>query len=106
MSRIYLIVAEQREGKIRQVTLEALQAAASSAADGDRMTAVLIGSGLDSMANELSAYPLSEIHLIEHAGLQYYNPESYTAALLPVIENIRPDAVFLGHTALGRDLAP
>ncbi|RED56265.1 electron transfer flavoprotein subunit alpha/FixB family protein [Cohnella lupini] len=106
MSHTYLIIAEHRDGKIRQVTLEALQAARTISHDGDRISAVLLGSELDSLASQLSGYPLSEIHLIDHDGLRHYNPEAYVGALIPLLDSLRPDAIFTGHTALGRDLAP
>jgi electron transfer flavoprotein alpha subunit len=106
MSRMYLIIAEHRDGKIRQVTLEALQAARTASLDGDRISAVLLGSELDSLANQLSSYPLSDIHIIDHESLKHYNPEAYLAAITPLLDSLRPDAVFTGHTALGRDLAP
>jgi electron transfer flavoprotein alpha subunit len=86
--------------------LEALHAAHTASRDGDRISAVLLGSELDSLANQLSSYSLSEIHLIDHDSLKHYNPEAYIAALTPLLDSIRPDAVFTGHTALGRDLAP
>ncbi|MBB3108664.1 electron transfer flavoprotein alpha subunit [Paenibacillus phyllosphaerae] len=106
MSRTFLIIAEHRDGKLRQVTLEALQAASLAAKDGDSLAAVLLGSDLDGLAGELAAYALSDVHVIETDSLKQYNPESYVDALAPFIDSIRPDGVFLGHTALGRDLAP
>ncbi len=106
MSRTYLIIADHRDGKLRQVTLEALQAAKIAAREGDRITAVILGSQLTPIADELAEYPVSDIHLIEHDSLKHYNPEAYLAALSPLLESVRPDAVFTGHTAAGRDLAP
>ncbi|GGG03388.1 electron transfer flavoprotein subunit alpha/FixB family protein [Paenibacillus abyssi] len=106
MSRTYLIIAEHRDGKLRQVALEALQAAVIASGDGDSLSAVVLGSQLDSLAGELSSYPLSDIHVIEHDSLIHYNAEAYLAALSPVLDSVQPDAVFTGHTAIGRDLAP
>ncbi|MFC4776900.1 electron transfer flavoprotein subunit alpha/FixB family protein [Paenibacillus sp. GCM10023252] len=106
MSRTYLIIAEHRDGKLRQVTLEALQAGRLTAQEGDRIAAVLLGSGLATLAQELAAYPLAEVHTIEHDSLAVYNPETYMAAIAPVLASLKPHAVFTGHTAIGRDLAP
>lgn len=106
MSKNYLIIAEMREGKLRQVTFEALQAAHTISQDGDRLSAVIIGSNLAALADQLSSYPLFDIHLIDHASLKHYNPETYAAALNPLLLTLRPDGVFTGHTAMGRDLAP
>ncbi|UVI31545.1 electron transfer flavoprotein subunit alpha/FixB family protein [Paenibacillus spongiae] len=106
MSRTFLIIAEHRDGKLRQVTAEALQAALLASGDGDRISAVLLGSGTEPLAEELSSFPLSEIHVVDDPGLSAYNPEAYTAVLGELIEAVRPDAVFMGHTAMGRDIAP
>lgn len=106
MSKSFLIVAEQRGGKIRQVTLEAIQAAHYSAEPGDQISAVLLGSEVEPLASQLACYPLSDIHLLEHDSLKHYNPEAYMAALIPLLDTLRPDAVITGHTSVGRDLAP
>lgn len=106
MSRTYAIIAEHRDGKLRQVSLEALQAAQIALPEGGRITAIIMGSQVDSLADELAAYPFADIHLIEHDSLRHYHPEAYLAALAGVLDTIRPDAVFIGHTAVGRDLAP
>lgn len=106
MSRTYTIIADHRDGKLRQVTLEALKAAQLASLEGDRITAIVVGSRLESLTEELAAYPLSDIYLIEHDTLLHYNPEAYLDALSGVLDTIRPDALFTGHTAAGRDLAP
>jgi len=106
MSRLFLIIAEARDGKLRQVTLEALQAAKEASLEEDSIAAVLLGSELDSLARELAAYPLAAIYLLEDDSLHHYNPEAYLAALSTLLDELAPHAIFLGHTALGRDLAP
>jgi electron transfer flavoprotein alpha subunit len=106
VGRTYLILADHRDGKLRQVTLEALQAAIISAREDDRITAVVMGSQVAALAVELVAYPLAEIHVIEDGSLQHFNAEAYLTALSPLLDSLSPDAVFTGHTAVGRDLAP
>ncbi|MDI4646696.1 electron transfer flavoprotein subunit alpha/FixB family protein [Cohnella hashimotonis] len=106
MSKTYLIVTEQRDGKLRRVSLEALRAALDCAEAGDEIHAALLGEGLDGLAAELAGYPLAQVHAIEGEELRHYNPEAYIGALAPLLEALRPAGLFLGHTALGRDLAP
>lgn len=106
MSKTYLIVAEHRDGKLRRVTLEALRAAAAVADAGDDVHAALLGESLDGLAAELAVYPLAQVHAIEGEALRHYNPEAFVRALDPLLDSLRPDGLFLGHTALGRDLAP
>ncbi|MDG0812081.1 electron transfer flavoprotein subunit alpha/FixB family protein [Cohnella rhizosphaerae] len=106
MSKTYLIVAEHRDGKLRRVALEALRAAADVADEGDAIHAALLGERLDGLAAELAAYPLAQVHAIEGEALRHYNPEAYARALDPLLQSLRPDGLFLGHTAFGRDFAP
>jgi len=106
MSRLFLIIAEAREGKLRQVTLEALQAAREASREEDSIAAVILGSELNQLASQLATYPLTTIYLLEDDSLHHYNPEAYLTALGPLLDDLTPHAIFLGHTALGRDLAP
>jgi len=106
MTRLFLIIAEARNGKLRQVTLEAIQAAREASREEDSIAAVMLGSELETLASELAAYPLAAIYLLEDDSLRHYNPEAYLAALNPLLDDLAPHAIFLGHTALGRDLAP
>lgn len=105
-SKTYVIIAEQRNGNIRQVTLEACQAAIAMSQRGDTISAILIGDHLEALVNQLSSYPLTSIHLLQDMSLKHYNPEAYLASLLPLIQEINPAVILLGHTAIGRDLAP
>ncbi|GFZ87721.1 electron transfer flavoprotein subunit alpha [Paenibacillus marchantiophytorum] len=107
MAKTFLVVAEARGGKLRQVSFEALRAAQLSAAEGDSITAVLIGgSGSGTLATELAAYGASSIYVVENSALEHYNSEAYASALLAVADTVQPGAIYLGHTAIGRDLAP
>lgn len=107
MAKTFLVVAEARGGKLRQVSFEALRAAQLSAADGDAIQAVLIGgNGTKELAGELAAYGAESIYVVEDSGLESYNSEAYLSALLEVIAKASPHAIYFGHTAAGRDLAP
>jgi electron transfer flavoprotein alpha subunit len=106
MSRTFLIVAEARGGKLRQVSFETLSAASLSAQPGDCIAAVLLGAGVAPLAEELTAAGASTVYIVDHRMLEAYNPEAYFAALCRVLDEAKPDAVYFGHTAIGRDLAP
>jgi electron transfer flavoprotein alpha subunit len=105
MSNTILVFAEIRDGKLRQVALETL-AAASAAHPGASIAAVAVGSGAGACAAELIAHGADQVYVIEHESLQTYLPEAYRAAVKQAIAASNPAAVFLGHTAIGRDLAP
>ena len=106
MGNLSLVVIEQRDGRVRQVALEALQAALSCADEQTRIAGVLIGSGVRTLADELSAYGWDEVHVADHQELEFYNPELYFSVLDTLIAQLQPDSVWFGHTAVGRDLAP
>ncbi|KRF13272.1 electron transfer flavoprotein subunit alpha/FixB family protein [Paenibacillus sp. Soil787] len=107
MSKTFLVVAEARGGKLRQVSFEALRAAQLSAADGDTIAAVLIGgAGSKALAGELAAYGADTIYVVENNQLESYSSEAYLSALLAVTDTAQPGALYFGHTSAGRDLAP
>lgn len=101
-----MIIAEQRDGRIRQVTLEAIAAAQAVAGKDAQLTALLIGSELSACAEELATYPLDAVHVADHPSLDFYNAESYYAVLSELAAQLKPEAVWFGHTSIGRDLAP
>jgi electron transfer flavoprotein alpha subunit len=106
MSKTYIIIAEVREGKLRQVTLEAIRAAGLIKEDDDQLIAVIMGYGLSSLATELAQYGINQVFAIEHADLENYNTENYFTAISRLIDQLQPYALIFGHTAAGRDLAP
>jgi len=106
MGNTYVVVAEARDGKLRQVALEALHAAELAKDNGDRIAAVLLGSNLSEAAAELARYTSGLVIIVDHPDLKTYNAEAYFAALRQALESLQPQTVLFGHTAAGRDLAP
>lgn len=103
---MFMVIAEQRLGKLRQVTAEALAAVKMVGDEGDTVVCVLLGYELDSVADELTLHGIGKLYTIDHPDLEHYHPEAYFAALKPLIDQLQPDGVLLGHTAIGKDLAP
>ena len=105
MSKNVLVVAETRDGNIRNVSFEAL-AAAKKIAAGGKVTAALFGQVDRSLAEQLAHYGADKIDLVSNEELNDYTTDAFTQALTQVINVEKPDVVLLGHTAIGRDLAP
>lgn len=105
MSKSVLVVAETRGNQIRTVTLEALSAA-KMIAQGGTISAVLISDKTPSDVQVLASHGADKIITIEDAKFRPYTNEAFSQALTQVIESIHPDAILLGHTAIGRELAP
>ncbi|MGE5703925.1 MAG: electron transfer flavoprotein subunit alpha/FixB family protein [Clostridia bacterium] len=100
-----LVLAEARDGQLRNVSFEALSAAQAIAAGGE-VTAAVFGPGASSFASSLAHYGASKVVVVEHEALSQYTPDSYTQAFAQVVGHVQPEAIVVGHTAIGRDLAP
>jgi electron transfer flavoprotein alpha subunit len=97
------IVAEQRAGKLNRATWEAIAAAQQL----EEPIAVLVpGAGVSNVANELAAANVQEVVTVDHAALEPYTPDGYTAALEQAILSLAPSLVLLPHTYQTRDFAP
>ncbi|QDP41900.1 electron transfer flavoprotein subunit alpha/FixB family protein [Radiobacillus deserti] len=106
MSKTILVVAEQRDGKLRQVTYEAIQAAKLSSNEGDVIHLAVLGSDLSGLQDSLASLGVQKVCIVDDADLEHYNPEAYASGLSQVIESSNPEGIVFGHTAIGRDLAP
>ncbi|EJY55124.1 Electron transfer flavoprotein alpha subunit [Alicyclobacillus hesperidum URH17-3-68] len=106
MGKTVLVIAEQKDQKLRQVSLEALAAARQLAGDGGNIVSVLVGDNVDAAAQQLADHEQSQVVCVTADILVSYEAEHYFAAVQPVIDEVKPDIVILPHTASGRDLAP
>ncbi|WP_062049889.1 electron transfer flavoprotein subunit alpha/FixB family protein [Bacillus sp. JCM 19034] len=104
MDQSILIVAEHRNGVLRQVTFEAIEAA--NMMQPASIYIALIGDQLQDMVETLSTFAVDTIYTIEHETLTHYHPEAYDHALSIIVNECHPSGIILGHTATGRDLAP
>src|SRR5204863_4563153 len=100
-----LVIAEQRGGKLNRASWETI-AAAQQLASGQPIAVVLPGSGVGSVATELAAAQVKEVVTVDHAALEPYTPDGFTAALQQVVERLTPAMVLLPHTYQTRDFAP
>lgn len=100
-----LVLAETRDNQLRNVSFEAL-AAAAKIAEGGEIVAAVFGTADEALANKLAEYGASKIYLVKNDALNSYTPDAYTQAVVQVINQAGPDAIVAGHTAIGRDLAP
>ncbi|HXP22787.1 MAG TPA: electron transfer flavoprotein subunit alpha/FixB family protein, partial [Candidatus Sulfotelmatobacter sp.] len=102
-----LVVTEHRQGKWNNTSFETLVAAQQiAAATSGTVSAVVIGKGVASLAEELAAKDVAEILLVEHDLLDTYTPDGYAFALKQVVEAAKPDLVLFPHTYQVRDFAP
>jgi electron transfer flavoprotein alpha subunit len=101
--------AETRGGELRKVAFEAVTAArhAADATGGGEVHALVLGApGIASKAEELGRYGADVIVVVEHAGLERYNPEVAAATAAERLRAGQYRAAFFSASAEGRDLAP
>jgi electron transfer flavoprotein alpha subunit len=100
---VILVIAEQRGGKLNRASWETI-AGAQLLAAGRPIVVALPGAG--QAANELAAADVKEVVTLEHAALEPYTPDGYTAVLNAAIAQLAPELVLLPHTYQTRDFAP
>ena len=101
------IFAEQVDGKLSGIALELLGEANRLAKDlGTDVTAVLIGSDVKGLADELGAFGADKVILIDDPMLKDYRTEPYAHALSESINKFKPEIMLVGATPIGRDLGP
>jgi electron transfer flavoprotein alpha subunit len=104
---LILTFAEQRDGKLRRASLEAVSEARRLAGSlGAKVATVLVGSGVEALAAELGAYGADTVHVFDDPALATYATEPYARALAKVAGEARPSAILVPFTAMGKDLAP
>jgi electron transfer flavoprotein alpha subunit len=101
------VYAEQQDGKLREVVLE-LCGKARGLADqlGVAAGAVLVGSGVDDLPQQLIQHGIDRVYLIDDPRLKNYQTTPYAHVVCREIEQHQPQIVMYGATPLGRDLAP
>ena len=104
---VVLTFAEQREGKLRRPSFEAVSEARRLAdALGGTVETVLLGAGIAPLASELASYGADRVHVFDAPELGSYATEVFARAVAQVVTAVKPAAVLIPFTAMGRDLAP
>ena len=101
------VYAQQVDNKLDNIAFELLGKAKDLAKDlNTDVTAVLIGSDVKGLADELAAYGADKVIVVDDPELKDYRTEPYTHALASVINEFKPEIMLVGATAIGRDLGP
>ncbi|OGD45434.1 hypothetical protein A3K79_00140 [Candidatus Bathyarchaeota archaeon RBG_13_46_16b] len=100
------VLAEHRQGQIRDITYEMLTKARELAEKASMdLTAVILGSNVKEHAKTLAEYT-NKVMVVEDAKLENFNSEAYRKVLAGLITTHKPALVMAGHTSQGVDLAP
>ena len=101
------VIAEQFEGKLRDVSFELLgQARVLADTIADEVGAVLIGKDVKPLAQELIAHGAHKVYVYDDAQLEHYNTTAYAKVLVDFFNKQKPNVYLVGATNIGRDLGP
>lgn len=106
--RDFLIFAEQEQGEIHPVVYELIGEARKMADKvGFQVNCLIIGGeGTARNADKLLEYGVHKVFVYEHPDLSCFRADCYTDVAADCIAAVRPSAVLIGATELGRSLAP
>lgn len=101
------VFAQQVDNELSSIAFELLGKAKELAAPlNTEVTAVLIGSGVKGLVDQLAEYGADKVIVVDDPELKEYRTEPYAHALSSVINEYKPEIMLVGATAIGRDLGP
>lgn len=102
-----LIFCEITEGKLSSIATELLGCGRGLANElGQELSAVVIGSGITSCAQEAIAFGADKVYSVDDPILKDYQADAYLQIMEKVAKQSTPQVIVLGQTAIGRDLTP
>jgi electron transfer flavoprotein alpha subunit len=106
MAQGVFAITEQRDGEFRKVSFEAVSEGRRVADGlGTELTAVVLGSGIDGLAEELKKYGPDKILVGDDPALADYTTDAYTNVLVEFIQSSDPAVIITGASAQGKDLS-
>ena len=101
-----MVLAEHRQGELRDITLEMLAAANRLGRENNLTTAaLLLGHDASGLSGRLKG-ACDKVLVMEDPELAHYNADQYLTAMEAVFRERKPLLTLIGHTAMGMDLAP
>lgn len=101
------VYVDHVEGEIHPVTLELIGKARELASKVNfPVYAVFLGYNISDKARELLHYGIDEVYIYDYPELKDFRIEPYAAAFEDFIKKVKPSAILVGATTVGRSLAP
>ncbi len=92
---------------LRPVTHELLSCGRRLADElGEELCAVLLGSGVEHLADALASCGADKVYLAESEALKEYTTDASATVLVALITKYKPSIVLYPSTYIGRDIAP
>ncbi|MBN2338342.1 MAG: electron transfer flavoprotein subunit alpha/FixB family protein [Acidobacteria bacterium] len=105
MAQGILVFIEERDGKVKKPSLEAL-GAARKVADGLQEAVIALRIGTGEPSENLAAFGADRVMTVRHDLLVAYSADGYATALAQAARSLQPRFVFGSSSAMGRDLLP
>ncbi len=101
-----LIFVEQRAGQVKKAGLEALGEGKRLAGQmNGRAVALLVGSQVETLAAGLGAYGADAAIAADAPQLELYSSGTYARVVEEAAKKVKPAAILMGATAMGKDLS-
>ncbi len=101
------VYVDHIDGAIHPVTYELIGKARELAAKVNHpVYAVMMGSGIKEQSKELLHYQVDKVFVYDNQALDRFKIEPYTAVLEDFVASVKPTAILMGATPVGRQLAP
>lgn len=99
------VFCEQKKGAVQSISYELLGEGRKLADKlGAKLCAVLLGSGMEDAARKLGERGADRVYLVDNPALKDYQDDPYTAVLVNLVEEYKPEALLCGATTIGRSL--
>jgi electron transfer flavoprotein alpha subunit len=99
------VFCEQKKGIIQTISYELLGEGKKLAKKlGVRLSAVLLGSGIESKIDEIAARGADRIYVVDDPALKSFQDDPYTEVLVALVEEYKPEIILCGATVIGRSL--
>ncbi|MDO8805084.1 MAG: electron transfer flavoprotein subunit alpha [Elusimicrobiota bacterium] len=99
------VFCEQKKCVVQSISFELLGEGRKLADKlGVKLCAVILGSGIEALAEELAERGADRIYLVDHPALKSFQDEPYTEVLVKLAEEYKPEAILCGATTIGRSL--
>jgi len=106
MALAVLVFAEQRGGKLKRPSLEAVSEGRRLADQlGGGLGALVVGHGIGPLATEVAAFGAEKVLVADHQILGAYSAQGYARVLTRGIEEQRPAIFLCSATAMGKEVA-
>ena len=102
-----VVFCELKDDKIMPIAAEGLGIGRKLADRlGQELAAIVLGSGVSSLAEQAIALGADKVYAIDDAQLKEYQPDVYVSVLENAAKQIKPLIIIMGQTDAGRELAP